>query len=889
MFSSIGLPGLNGFVGEFLTLLGAFASHRWWAVVAAVGVIIAALYLLWAYQRVFHGTPDEANRSMPDLRAREAIVLAPAPRSDRVPRCLSQARARAHGAFGRRTHRSRQRAMCPTSPRRGPRPTSNSKKRRPNEKRGPPRAGPTTKAAPAEENTSEPRRVPCSSRHGGDPVAVGRLAGAGPVDHHCGGRPRAAHHQLGRRPLAPLVRDRLDRCRGRRRRRVRDPGVGAGQRRRTRADIHAVQHARCRRLLSVLRGDHQCGGGVDRVAGPRLSPSRRARRRRVLCAHAAVRVGRHGDGGRQRSARVVPRARGLVDRGVCVGRHASAPFPVARSRHEVLRARRVLVRRSCSMASPWSTARPARPTSSTSARSWRRTVLVDGQCTTACCSSAWRSCSSGWASRSPPCRSIRGVPTSIKAHRPRRSRSWRLPSRRPASPRCCGSSSSVSSSTAMIGNRRCMRSRWRRCSWARRSRSCRPTSNACWPIRRSATPDSSSSASQAASAKGTASCLFYLAAYTFMVIGSFGVVTLVGRTGDARHSLDDYRGLGARRPVLAFAFTLLLLAQAGVPFTTGFFAKFYVVQAATEAHSYWLAIVAMVSAVIAAFLYLRIVLAMYASDADAADTTPRRDPLAGRPGDPDRSRRHLVFGFLPSILEHWARDAVPAIVAVRRLMGREQGPAALGRAGIHERVVAGRRAGPRSVLVAGRRARLASRTTTTSGAGPVVDDRRLLEKLCARRLPVGPELDHDPAQARELPPGLRRVRSRGGGGVRRQPTSSACWATPASCATAARSKPRSTTRSAALDLIDEFGSLAAYIWTFEPPTAMTRSSPLPLPSQTPASVRAVEGPEAPRLALRRTDDGVRVHAGDGLGQRPRRRLRVARDLHRRTPVPRPCP
>ena len=43
----------------------------------AVGVIIAALYLLWAYQRVFHGTPDEANRSMPDLRAREAIVLAP--------------------------------------------------------------------------------------------------------------------------------------------------------------------------------------------------------------------------------------------------------------------------------------------------------------------------------------------------------------------------------------------------------------------------------------------------------------------------------------------------------------------------------------------------------------------------------------------------------------------------------------------------------------------------------------------------------------------------------------------------------------------------------------------------------------------------------------------
>ena len=76
MFSSIGLPGLNGFVGEFLTLLGTFAAHRWWAVVAAIGVILAALYLLWAYQRVFHGTPDEANRVDARSRGREALVLA---------------------------------------------------------------------------------------------------------------------------------------------------------------------------------------------------------------------------------------------------------------------------------------------------------------------------------------------------------------------------------------------------------------------------------------------------------------------------------------------------------------------------------------------------------------------------------------------------------------------------------------------------------------------------------------------------------------------------------------------------------------------------------------------------------------------------------------------
>jgi NADH-quinone oxidoreductase subunit M len=77
MLSSIGLPGLNGFVGEFLVLLGGFTAHRWWAVVAATGVILAALYLLWAYQRVFHGTPDEDNASMPDLRFREALLMTP--------------------------------------------------------------------------------------------------------------------------------------------------------------------------------------------------------------------------------------------------------------------------------------------------------------------------------------------------------------------------------------------------------------------------------------------------------------------------------------------------------------------------------------------------------------------------------------------------------------------------------------------------------------------------------------------------------------------------------------------------------------------------------------------------------------------------------------------
>jgi NADH-quinone oxidoreductase subunit M len=75
MLSSIGVPGLNGFVGEFLILIGSFETARWWTVIAATGVILAALYLLWAYQRVFHGEPDEANSTFPELRPKEAALL----------------------------------------------------------------------------------------------------------------------------------------------------------------------------------------------------------------------------------------------------------------------------------------------------------------------------------------------------------------------------------------------------------------------------------------------------------------------------------------------------------------------------------------------------------------------------------------------------------------------------------------------------------------------------------------------------------------------------------------------------------------------------------------------------------------------------------------------
>ncbi len=77
MLASIGVPGLNGFVGEFLILVGTFVAHRWWAVAATAGIIVAAVYLLWAYQQVFHGEPAEEDLGTTDLSTGERLVVAP--------------------------------------------------------------------------------------------------------------------------------------------------------------------------------------------------------------------------------------------------------------------------------------------------------------------------------------------------------------------------------------------------------------------------------------------------------------------------------------------------------------------------------------------------------------------------------------------------------------------------------------------------------------------------------------------------------------------------------------------------------------------------------------------------------------------------------------------
>jgi len=77
MFAGIGLPGFSGFIGEFLSLIGTFSVDRTFAIIATTGVVLAAVYSLWAFQRVFTGKPSGENAKMRDVTIREIVVVVP--------------------------------------------------------------------------------------------------------------------------------------------------------------------------------------------------------------------------------------------------------------------------------------------------------------------------------------------------------------------------------------------------------------------------------------------------------------------------------------------------------------------------------------------------------------------------------------------------------------------------------------------------------------------------------------------------------------------------------------------------------------------------------------------------------------------------------------------
>ncbi len=151
------------------------------------------------------------------------------------------------------------------------------------------------------------------------------------------------------------------------------------------------------------------------------------------------------------------------------------------------------------------------------------------------------------------------------------------------------------------------------------------------------------------SAQGYSAALFYMATYVLVVAGAFAIVSIMSREGISFDNLTDYRGLNARHPWLAFMMLLLLFSMAGVPPTVGFFAKLGLLEALVQAKLVWLAVLALVFAIIGAYYYLRLVMLMYFEEPDLdVATTPIRVSYGVRFLVSINGVAALVLGILPS-------------------------------------------------------------------------------------------------------------------------------------------------------------------------------------------------------------------------------------------------
>src|SRR5207249_5142078 len=115
---------------------------------------------------------------------------------------------------------------------------------------------------------------------------------------------------------------------------------------------------------------------------------------------------------------------------------------------------------------------------------------------------------------------------------------------------------------------------------------------------------------------GTAAAMFYLAAYAFMNVGAFAVVSHLSGRGERYQSVDDFAGLARKQPLTAAMLTIFLLSLIGVPLTGGFFGKFYIFKAALDSRLVWLTVLGLLNSAVAAYYYLRILVVMYMHDPD---------------------------------------------------------------------------------------------------------------------------------------------------------------------------------------------------------------------------------------------------------------------------------
>jgi NADH-quinone oxidoreductase subunit N len=169
----------------------------------------------------------------------------------------------------------------------------------------------------------------------------------------------------------------------------------------------------------------------------------------------------------------------------------------------------------------------------------------------------------------------------------------------------------------------------------------------------------------AGSLQGLEGLLFYSAAYAFMNLGAFAVISALQKRAGVTSSLATFAGLGRREPVLGILMALFLLSLTGIPPTAGFFAKAYVILAAVEVGGALtgLAILAVLNAAVAAFYYLRVIVYMYMRDPASDAPAPRHGALLWG-GLAVASVLTIVFGLFPTTLLDIVADAARAIATI---------------------------------------------------------------------------------------------------------------------------------------------------------------------------------------------------------------------------------
>ncbi len=153
---------------------------------------------------------------------------------------------------------------------------------------------------------------------------------------------------------------------------------------------------------------------------------------------------------------------------------------------------------------------------------------------------------------------------------------------------------------------------------------------------------------------GVAAAMFYLAAYAFMNIGAFAVVTHFARQGERFVNVEDLAGLGWKQPVTAALFSIFLLSLIGVPLTGGFFGKFYIFKAALDANLVWLTVLGLLNSAVAAYYYLRILVVMYMKE--PGEATLSLQPVGVGIGATlwVAALGTLVLGIFPSVVLNFA-------------------------------------------------------------------------------------------------------------------------------------------------------------------------------------------------------------------------------------------